>query len=249
LLLCIILLLTALDNDENADSVDEKSNDLNDVTEKINSNCDSDILAVSESLSNKEKSTSDIEILDNEINSVQTNGDNNQTNMEVDEVVLDSTEEEDASETKSNHFIQNNSFDKYEEIQINSDYNKEDSDLQGKVLVLPDSDSDTENYLADIKPEVKHENFPVRETLHLTFEETFFLMYGLGCLRVIDFDGKYLNIGEIWDYFCKEQKCFLQKYVTYHYFRSKGWVVKPGLKYGGDFCKLLVTLYDFVMII
>ena len=160
--------------------------------------------------------------------------------MEVDEVILDSTEEEDICELSTDNF-QQNSFHRNdlfdEEIQIVSEYNKDISDLQGKVLVLPDSDSDTENYLINIKPEIKHENFPVRETLHLTFEETFFLMYGLGCLRVIDFDGKYLSIAETWNYFCKEQSAFLQKYITYHYFRSKGWVVKPGLKYGGDFCK------------
>lgn len=106
-----------------------------------------------------------------------------------------------------------------------------------QVLVLSDSDSQ-DDYLINIKPEIKYENcFPVRETLQLTAEETFFLMYGLGCLRVMDLDGKYLSIGETWNYFCKEDAVFLQKYAVYHYFRSKGWVVKPGLKYGGDYCK------------
>ncbi|XP_076654114.1 tRNA splicing endonuclease subunit 2 [Halictus rubicundus] len=111
----------------------------------------------------------------------------------------------------------------------------DDTDVQNKLLILPDSDSETENYLKNIKPKVENESFPVQETLHLTFEETFFLLYGLGCLNLIDFDGNLLDIDSAWNFFCKTDKSFVQKYVVYHYFRSKGWVVKPGLKYGGDF--------------
>lgn len=111
-----------------------------------------------------------------------------------------------------------------------------DTDVQSKLLVLPDSDSEIENYLKEIKPKIECESFPVQETLHLTFEETFFLLYGLGCLNLIDFDGNLLDIDSAWHFFCKADKNFVQKYVVYHYFRSKGWVVKPGLKYGGDFC-------------
>ncbi|XP_029047607.1 tRNA-splicing endonuclease subunit Sen2 isoform X1 [Osmia bicornis bicornis] len=110
-----------------------------------------------------------------------------------------------------------------------------DANIQNELLVLPDSDSETENYLKEITPKIKHESFPVQETLHLTFEETFFLLYGLGCLNLIDFDGNLLDIDSAWHFFCKADKNFVQKYVVYHYFRSKGWVVKPGLKYGGDF--------------
>ncbi|XP_047358616.1 tRNA-splicing endonuclease subunit Sen2 isoform X2 [Vespa velutina] len=109
------------------------------------------------------------------------------------------------------------------------------NDIQGKLLILPDSDSETENYLENIKPRIESESFPVRESLHMTFEETFFLMFGLGCLRLIHFDSTLMDINSAWLYFCKEDKNFIQKYVVYHYFRSKGWVVKPGLKYGGDF--------------
>lgn len=109
------------------------------------------------------------------------------------------------------------------------------TDVQNKLLVLPDSDSETENYLREIKPKIECESFPIQETLHLTFEETFFLLYGLGCLNLIDFDGNLLDIDSAWHIFCKTDKNFVSKYVVYHYFRSKGWIVKPGLKYGGDF--------------
>ncbi|XP_076755268.1 tRNA splicing endonuclease subunit 2 [Xylocopa sonorina] len=109
------------------------------------------------------------------------------------------------------------------------------TNIEAKLLVLPDSDSETENYFKNIKPKIENESFPVQETLHLTFEETFFLLYGLGCLNVIDFEGNLLDIDSAWHIFCKADKNFIPKYVVYHYFRSKGWVVKPGLKYGGDF--------------
>ncbi|XP_014209807.1 tRNA-splicing endonuclease subunit Sen2 [Copidosoma floridanum] len=226
-------------------NAEEKSSEINDIQETLNSSCDTESVSVPEAESNKvilEKLSSNVEILNSskqksEHNN-QTNGQNNQTDMEIDEVVLDSNEEEDICEISNESFNINSDFDKDEffgKSESNDNYNKNSSELQEKVLVLPDSDSETDDYLVDIKPQVKDEKFPVRETLHLTFEETFFLMYGLGCLRVVDFDGKYLSIKEVWNCFCKDQKNFLQKYVTYHYFRSKGWVVKPGLKYGGDF--------------
>ncbi|XP_078044788.1 tRNA splicing endonuclease subunit 2 [Augochlora pura] len=110
-----------------------------------------------------------------------------------------------------------------------------DNEVQSKLLVLPDSDSETENYLKNIIPKIESGSFPIQETLYLTFEETFFLLYGLGCLNLIDFDSNLLDIDSAWRIFCKADKNFVQKYVVYHYFRSKGWVVKPGLKYGGDF--------------
>lgn len=103
------------------------------------------------------------------------------------------------------------------------------------LLVLPDSDSDYEGYLDNDCPRLEEEPFPVHETLHLTLEEAFFLSFGLGCLQVIDLFGNCLSLDGMWQLFCKSQKDFIQKYVTYHYFRSKGWVVKPGIKFGGDF--------------
>ncbi|CAK9800023.1 tRNA-splicing endonuclease subunit Sen2 [Anthophora quadrimaculata] len=110
-----------------------------------------------------------------------------------------------------------------------------EADVQTELLILPDSDSETESYLKNIKPKIESESFPVQETLYLTFEETFFLLYGIGCLNLIDFDGNLLDVDHAWHLFCKTDQNFIPKYVVYHYFRSKGWVVKPGLKYGGDF--------------
>lgn len=173
--------------------------------------------------------------------------------VEIDEVILDSAEEDDIcvivskdSEKYDKNFSITNDNTKCTEKELEKelsdlDYydfknNCVDDDQHEKLLVLPDSDSDTENYLKDIKPRIENEGFPIREALHLTFEETFFLFFGLGCLQLVHFDGNFLDINNAWFYFCKNKPDFLQKYVVYHYYRSKGWVVKPGLKYGGDFC-------------
>ncbi|XP_014479871.1 PREDICTED: tRNA-splicing endonuclease subunit Sen2-like [Dinoponera quadriceps] len=131
--------------------------------------------------SQKEKLDEVVEIYSNSIvnNEKEQNNEVTTKDVEVDEVVLDSAEEDDIC------------------VIINRDSNKggdaranDDNNLHGNVLVLPDSDSETtENYLQNIKPRIETEGFPVRETLHLTFEETFFLMFGLGCLQVVHFDG------------------------------------------------------------
>ncbi|EZA54002.1 hypothetical protein DMN91_000172 [Ooceraea biroi] len=207
---------------------------------------------------NRKESVGDIiEILPNPIESGSKQRDEAAI-KEIDEVVLDSAEEDDVcvivnkdSEQKRNstkgspktqddqNFSEEQKdkeelceFDYYD---FKNDRLNEDDDPHGKLLVLPDSDSDTENYLKNIKPKIENEGFPIREALHLTFEETFFLLFGLGCLQIVHFDGSLLDINSAWLYFCKERPDFLQKYVVYHYYRSKGWVVKPGLKYGGDF--------------
>lgn len=192
--------------------------------------------------------------------------DNENTTKDMDiEIISDFTEEDDICEIvnrdsdkqdnikglpdnkncqKLNESIEEDLNESIEEI-CNLDYydfeNNDDcvtgsNNTYGKLLVLTDSDSESENYLENIKPRIANEGFPVREALHLTFEETFFLLFGLGCLQLIHFDGSLLNIDNAWLYFCNERVDFLQKYVIYHYYRSKGWVVKPGIKYGGDFC-------------
>jgi tRNA splicing endonuclease len=130
------------------------------------------------------------------------------------------------------------------------EYNDSSDDRSGgrMFLVLSDSDSDYEGYLNNVCPRLEKEQFPIHETLHLTLEEAFFLSFGLGCLQVIDLFGNCLPLDGMWKLFCKSQKDFIQKYVTYHYFRSKGWVVKPGIKFGGDFCKLnfYMNFFDFM---
>ncbi|CAJ0627487.1 13947_t:CDS:2 [Entrophospora sp. SA101] len=52
-----------------------------------------------------------------------------------------------------------------------------------------------------------------KEYLHLTTEEAFFLCFGIESLNVYD----------------------KNEYVAYHYFRSLGWVVRCGMKFGVDY--------------
>lgn len=118
----------------------------------------------------------------------------------------------------------------------------------GELLVIADSDSEDES-LQKLNPRVEEINFAVKETLHLTLEEAFFLSYGLGCLNIISVFGNTMSILDVWKLFCSSQSDFTQKYIAYHHFRSKGWVVKPGAKFGGDFCMYFFFYLIYVSLI
>ncbi|XP_013913462.1 PREDICTED: tRNA-splicing endonuclease subunit Sen2 isoform X2 [Thamnophis sirtalis] len=75
--------------------------------------------------------------------------------------------------------------------------------------------------------------FWIFEYLQLSLEEAFFLVYALGCLNIYCNEAP-LSILTLWDLFSKAQPNFKATYMAYHYFRSKGWVPKVGLKYGTD---------------
>uniref|UniRef100_A0A8C1KXN9 tRNA-splicing endonuclease subunit Sen2 n=1 Tax=Cyprinus carpio TaxID=7962 RepID=A0A8C1KXN9_CYPCA len=75
--------------------------------------------------------------------------------------------------------------------------------------------------------------FPVMEYLQLSYEEAFFLVYALGCLSVY-YSGEALSVAQVWTMFRSLQPNFSSSYAAYHYFRSKGWVPKSGIKYGTD---------------
>lgn len=82
--------------------------------------------------------------------------------------------------------------------------------------------------------------FPIEETLALLPEEAFFLHYSLRCLHVMDFDQTHeLTTHEMLEKFCNNDSKFIQKFVVYHYYRSKNWVVKSGIKFGGEFRKYI----------
>ncbi|XP_051528283.1 tRNA-splicing endonuclease subunit Sen2 isoform X2 [Myxocyprinus asiaticus] len=75
--------------------------------------------------------------------------------------------------------------------------------------------------------------FTMMEYLQLSYEEAFFLVYALGCLSVY-YSGEPLSVIQLWAMFCSVQPNFSTTYTAYHYFRSKGWVPKSGIKYGTD---------------
>ena len=94
-----------------------------------------------------------------------------------------------------------------------------------------------------------HEVIQNQEHLQLTPEEAFFLLYGLGVLEIWDAEGtdplssqallklfrqgSYVPARGITD--LRMDDPFLVSYVVYHHFRSLGWVVRPGVKFGVDY--------------
>nr|XP_032518698.1 probable tRNA-splicing endonuclease subunit tsp-2 [Danaus plexippus plexippus] len=106
---------------------------------------------------------------------------------------------------------------------------------QDIVVVVANSDSEDDNYFANLKPQCCLNKVSLQEKLMLTLQEAFFLVYGLGCLKIVKEEDQVLNIEECWSLFCNTDKYFVSKYIVYHHFRSKGYVVKSGIKFGGDF--------------
>ncbi|KAI5786492.1 hypothetical protein DFH27DRAFT_575695 [Peziza echinospora] len=86
------------------------------------------------------------------------------------------------------------------------------------------------------------------EHLQLTFEEAFFLSYGLGVLQIHDGFGntisntKLLTLCRMTSYIptapmvsLSPDDPFMVSYIAYHHFRSLGWVVKSGVKFAVDY--------------
>ncbi|KAK9883312.1 hypothetical protein WA026_001492 [Henosepilachna vigintioctopunctata] len=103
-----------------------------------------------------------------------------------------------------------------------------------KVIVLPDSDDEDGEYFKHLQAEYKIDRCGNLETVNLMLEEAFFLQNVLNCLDIFH-ETRLLNNLETLQLFSNSDDCFQHKYVTYYHFRSKNWVVKPGIKFGGDF--------------
>ncbi|KAF7182435.1 hypothetical protein CNMCM7691_002005 [Aspergillus felis] len=88
------------------------------------------------------------------------------------------------------------------------------------------------------------------EHLQLSNEEAFFLAYGLGVLHVYDHQQKnIIPPTSLLSLFCHNSYYpprdpsavlnpddpFLISYIVYHHFRSLGWVVRSGVKFGVDY--------------
>ncbi|XP_013199403.2 uncharacterized protein LOC106142249 [Amyelois transitella] len=127
--------------------------------------------------------------------------------------------DEDVNEDEDDHRTQN-TFDSNREKDM--------------VVIVPNSDSEDDDYFANLTPQCCINKTKIPEKLMLTLQEAFFLSYGLGCLQVVHGD-QILSIQQCWELFLETDKYFIQKYVVYHYYRAKGYVVKPAIKFGGDY--------------
>lgn len=117
--------------------------------------------------------------------------------------------------------------------------------------LISDSEINTLNRQQAIRSEEDSEEPIVNEEhLQLSNEETFFLVYGLGVVRVFDGpDASVLSTTSLLQLFCQHTNFpphqasdavqpdneFLVSYVVYHHFRSLGWVVRSGVKFGVDY--------------
>ncbi|KAJ5649762.1 uncharacterized protein N7484_003485 [Penicillium longicatenatum] len=92
--------------------------------------------------------------------------------------------------------------------------------------------------------------FANEEHLQISNEETFFLVYCLGALRVVDREtNAVIPTSSLFSLLCHHSHYpprlssenlqpddpFLISYVVYHHFRSLGWVVRSGVKFGTDY--------------
>ncbi len=73
-----------------------------------------------------------------------------------------------------------------------------------------------------------------REQLHLMLEEAFYLSSVLNCLDIF-FKGQLMSKQNMWTEFQNVRSNFIERYLSYQHFRTKGWVVKSGIKFGCDF--------------
>lgn len=75
---------------------------------------------------------------------------------------------------------------------------------------------------------------PGIEYLQLSGEEALYLCHEVGCLQVVSPDQNATTYSpvELWNLFRTQSPHFVELYVTYCYYRRKGWVPKSGLKYG-----------------
>lgn len=79
--------------------------------------------------------------------------------------------------------------------------------------------------------------FEIAPTQVLFLEEAFFLHHNIDCLDILDLDNNLISTHELWKKFNKLKSNFVECYVAYLYLKSKNWVIKPGIKFGGEFRK------------
>lgn len=73
------------------------------------------------------------------------------------------------------------------------------------------------------------------EKLLLFPEEAFFLHFSLKCLEIRDKDDSPMSSDKCLREFVRIHPGFISSFVAYSYLRTKNWIIKSGIKFGGDF--------------
>lgn len=68
-------------------------------------------------------------------------------------------------------------------------------------------------------------------------EEALFLAHSIKCLEIRNKDDEIMSGEDCLEEFCRIHPEFISSFVAYSYLRSKNWVTKSGIKFGGDFRK------------
>lgn len=91
--------------------------------------------------------------------------------------------------------------------------------------------------MVQIGDQVVQDPFEIQQSLVLFVEEAFFLHHTIKRLEVRDLNDNRISTDELWGKLCKLKEKFIETFVAYLYLKSKNWVIKSGMKFGGDFCK------------
>ncbi|XP_065893434.1 uncharacterized protein [Dysidea avara] len=76
----------------------------------------------------------------------------------------------------------------------------------------------------------------LKNCVQLSLEEAFYLNHRIHCLQVfLTNKDQLLATENLWKECCKRDNNFIHKYVVYEHYRKKGWVPKPGTKFGVHF--------------
>ena len=66
-------------------------------------------------------------------------------------------------------------------------------------------------------------------------EEAFYLHHNLQAITIVTDEDRVVDRIELWVYIMSKAPAFPELYKAYEHLRSKNWVVRSGMQYGGDF--------------
>ncbi|CAF0998182.1 unnamed protein product [Adineta steineri] len=166
------------------------------------------------------------------LRSLEFNDRNNDQQMQVDDQYSDFEKE---FLTELNNKMFSSSLD-----QVREQNHHECQTILQQKQIYPLSSTIESKSLSNSSIEISSTKLIIYEHVYLLPEETIFLQHALGCLVVKDEFDQIISPDDLWNRFNLKDKSFSIKYAVYYYFRSNGWVVKCGLKFGCDY-----MLYKF----